>query len=225
MPPRPRPCCGAGAGAGAAAGVCAGAACAWAAWPWRPCAQRMVEETKQRESKHSLIIYAREVCCGYAFLAAVPCSGSGLFAQTPRAGDSRDRRAGIRFRLSDRADGVHAPRHAVLKRFYAPAGVSQRHVSSGDPAECRYAVFIGVARLVEGAGAAATSRYARPLLPDADDGRVDGNLRGAGRAHHGNGRGMGCDHRAELEGHASREGAADRCADQHGMGAGTNADQ
>ena len=69
------------------------------------------------------------------------------------------------------------------------AAISGLDVSPGDPAECGYAISVGVAGSFEGAGAASCSGYAWPLLPDAVDGCMDRDGFGPGKRTTGTGEG------------------------------------
>src|SRR4029450_3808428 len=92
-----------------------------------------------------------------------------------------------------------------------PFGVGSHHRAD----EPGYALFIRVARPVEGADSAVGAGYSRSLLHDAAARCVDQRLRLAWQTHHRNQGREFCDHRAVLGGEASRRRPAYQGADQH----------
>ena len=112
--------------------------------------------------------------------------GAGLVAVRGH----RHRNRGLRLRLSAGHDGVHPPRiHQCARRrghqspdgpVRPPAHLPERRIPRRDRAEHRHPVHPGLVRRVEGAVDRHRPGHGRPLLPAADDGRLDQRLRLAG---------------------------------------------
>ena len=91
------------------------------------------------------------------------------------------------------------PSQPVLQQ----ARVPRRLVQGRRARERRYALLVGLARPVEGADRALGAGHQGPLLPDADDGRVDQHFRLPGQAHDRHEAGALRDHRTGLDRNAA----------------------
>ena len=85
------------------------------------------------------------------------------------------------------------------EHFVQRSGVSHRRLKQVVSAQFRHAVFLWLARSHQGADGRLGPRHGRALLSAADARHVDGRLRVAGLAHHGNASGQFPRHTAGLE--------------------------